>query len=285
MGSFQKAAGELHVTPSAVSHQVKSLETFLELDLFIRQTRRVELTSAGRAYLKTVQKALRSIETATQKLLSEHGSGELRLAVAPAFLTRWLLPRMSRFYDEHPNIELDISASTGLIDFPHSSMDMAVYYGDGEWDDVTCHFLKSSELVPVCSPELLERHPIDQPEDLGWHTLLHVSKRPEDWPMWFEAAGATYKERRKSMMLSSSLLTTGAAARGLGVALADINLITEEIQSGQLVIPLDITLSKGKSFYLVYEKDRPMTYAMREFRDWIMAAMAKDALTARAEWL
>ncbi len=271
------------MTPSAISHQIKSLEAFLELELFIRHTRRVELTSAGRSYLKAVQKALGLIERATQRLLSEHGSGELKLAVAPAFLSRWLLPRMSQFYEEHPNIELDIAASTGLIDFAHSDTDMAVYFGNGEWEDVTSHFLKSSVLVPVCAPDLLQRHPINTAEDLGWHTLLHVSKRPEEWEYWFEAAGVPFVERRKGMALSSSLLTARAAAKGLGVALADVNLVTDEIESGQLVIPLDITLSMGKAFYLVYEEDRPVTYAMREFRDWIMAAMARDALSASAE--
>lgn len=263
-----------------MSHQVKSLETFLELELFERHTRRVELTSAGRLYLQTVQKALQDIERATQRLLSEHTSGELKLAVAPAFLSRWLLPRMSHFYEEHPNIELDIAASTGLIDFAHSDTDMAVYYGDGRWDGVEAHFLKDSVLVPVCAPELLERHPIETPEDLSWHTLLHVSRRPDEWHLWFAAAGAEYQERRKGMVLSSSLLTARAAAKGLGVALADVNLVTDEIQSGQLVIPLEQTLGKDKSFYLVYQKDRPMSYAMREFRTWIMAAMALDALTA-----
>lgn len=269
------------MTPSAVSHQVKALEEFLEVELFLRQTRKIDLTSAGKDYLKTVQKALADIEKATQKLVSSHGSGELNLAVAPAFLHRWLLPRVGRFYDTHPNIELEISASSGLIDFAHSDTDMAVYFGDGQWDDVESHFLKRSALIPVCTPSLLKRDPIHKPEDISRHTLLHVSKRPEEWKAWFKVAGTDYVETRKGLYLSSGLLTAQAAARGLGVALTDISLISEEIQSGQLVAPLDIPLELSKSFYLVYRKNRPMSYAMRVFKDWIMEEMAVDALSAK----
>lgn len=278
LGSFQKASRELFVTPSAVSHQIKTLEEFLEVDLFIRQTRRIELTSAGKDYLETVQKALLDIERATQRLMSAHGSGELNLSVAPAFLHRWLLPRISRFYNTHPHIELELSASIGLIDFAHSDTDMAVYFGDGQWDDVESNFLKRSALIPVCTPSLMKNKPIHLPADITKHTLLHVSKRPDEWRAWFNAAGIEYRETRKGMFLSSGLLTAQAAARGLGVALTDMSLISEEIQSGQLVAPLDIPLELSKSFYLVYREKRSLTPAMRAFQDWIMAEMAVDAL-------
>ncbi len=214
--------------------------------------------------------------------MAAHGSGELSLAVASAFLHRWLLPRISRFYDSHQNVELEISASTGLIDFAHSNTDMAVYFGDGQWDDVECHFLKRSALIPVCTPGLLAKHPIHTPEDITYHTLLHVNRRPEEWRDWFEAADTAFVERRKGLYLSSGLLTSQAAARGVGVALTDVNLVSEEIQSGQLVAPLDIPLELPKSFYLVYRKNRPMTYAMRQFKDWIMEEMAVDALSAKS---
>lgn len=276
-GSFQAAARELFVTPSAVSHQIKSLEEFLGLPLFVRQTRRVHLTSAGKEYLKTVQKALRDIERATQNLVSTHGSGELRLAVAPAFLTRWLLPRMGVFSEQYPDIELQISASTGLLDFSRDDVDMAVYYGDGNWDGLECLFMRQSVLIPVCSPSLVARKPILEPADVSQHRLIHVSKRIDEWRTWFEAANTEYRENRKGLVLSSGSLAAGAAVRGLGIALTDVSLISEEIQSGELITPLDIPLPKNKSFYLVYAKNRPAGYAMRMFRDWIMEQMSKDA--------
>lgn len=280
--SFQKASEELFVTPSAVSHQIKSLEEFLEVKLFIRGTRKIELTSAGREYARRIGKALRMVEKATEKVTEDHGSGELNLAVAPTFLTRWLLPRMSRFNEEHPNIELELTASTGLIDFAHSETDMAVYFGDGQWEGVECEFLKQSALIPVCQPDLLKKYPIDSPEDISRHTLLHVIKRPDEWPAWFAAAGIEYRERRKGMYLSSGLLTVQAAARGLGVALADVSLVSEEIQTGELVAPLEIPLELSKSFYLVHQEDRQPTQAMRRFKRWIMAEMASDAFSEQS---
>lgn len=271
------------MTPSAISHQIKTLEAFLEVELFIRQTRRIELTSAGKDYLKTIQKALNDIDKATQKLTANHNSGELTLAVAPAFLTRWVLPRISRFYEQHPNIELDISASVDRVDFSHSNTDMAVYFGDGRWDDVELLHLKDVTLVPVCSPELLADRPIRQPSDLAAFTLLHVMERPDEWPTWFEAAGAVFQESRKGQHFSSGLLTAQAAARGLGIALTDLSLVSEEFQSGQLVVAWPLKLELGKALYLVYQKDRPMSFAMRQFRDWIMAEMAADAALPSAE--
>lgn len=283
LGSFQQAAQELFVTPSAISHQIKTLEAFLDVELFIRQTRRIELTSAGKVYLRAIQKALNDIDKATQKLTATHNSGELRLAVAPAFLTRWVLPRIHRFYQQHPNIALDIAASVDRIDFSHSNTDMAVYYGDGQWDDVELLHLKDVALVPVCSPDLLADKAVRQPGDLSAFTLLHVMERPDEWPAWFAAAGATFQESRKGQHFSSGLLTAQAAARGLGVALTDLSLASEEFQNGQLVVAWPHKLELGKAFYLVYQKDRPISFAMRQFRDWIMAEMAADAALPSAD--
>lgn len=283
LGSFQAAARELFVTPSAVSHQIKSLEAFLEVELFIRQTRRIELTSAGKEYLRSVARALNDLEKATAKLTATHNSGELHLAVAPAFLTRWVLPRISRFYDQYPNIELDIAASVDRIDFAHSETDMAVYFGDGQWDDVTLLHLKDVALVPVCSPDLLAEHAIQQPADLAQFTLLHVTERPDEWPAWFAAVGTDFRETRKGQHFSSGLLTAQAAASGLGVALTDLSLVSDEFQAGRLVVAWPTQLKLGKALYLVYQKDRPMSFAMRQFHDWIMAEMAADAALPSAD--
>lgn len=270
------------MTPSAISHQIKLLEDFLGLELFRRYKRKVELTSAGKDYLKAVQKALKEIDRATQKLIATHTSGELNLAVAPAFLSRWLLPRISRFYDENPDLEIHIQASTGLIDFDRSDVDMAVYFGKGDWQDIEMHFLRESELIPVCTPDLMERKPINSPQDLDQHTLLHVDKRSEEWKQWFDIAGAEYHGSKIGMYLSSGLLTANAAAKGLGVALSDLSLISEEINAGQLVVPLQIPLPVGKSFYLVYQKNRPLSYAMQAFKEWIMQEMSQDVLIREA---
>lgn len=278
-GSFQAAAEELYVTPSAISHQLKSLEEFLDLELFIRQPRKITLTQAGDEYYRSIQKALMEIDKSTQRLMSSHQSGELHLSMAPAFLTRWLLPRISGFYQTHPDVHLELSSTAGIIDFGSSETDMAVYFGNGEWPNVETHFLRDYQHRPVFSPALLKHGPIDQPEDILNHTLLHVTKRLDDWERWCKKADISYRETRQGMDLSSGALTAIAAINGLGVALADVGFVSEELNSGKLLAPFDISMGNGKSFYLVYQKNRAMTYAMKAFQTWLMDEMSKDVMS------
>jgi len=275
-GSFHGASEELYVTPSAISHQVKALEEFLGLELFYRRKRKIELTSAGQDYYKSVQRALLEIDRSTQKLISAHKTGHLHLSVAPAFLTRWLLPRITQFYEQNPDVELEISAANGLIDFDRTHTDMAVYFGSGDWDGIEVYFLRHYQLMPVCNPRLLKKHAINKPEDVLAHTLLHVKKRSDEWQTWFNMLGVDYKPAKKGVYLSSGSLSASAATTGVGVALADPGLISEEINLGQLTVPLDIPLPISKSFYLVYQEDRAMTYAMKAFKAWVMGEMSKD---------
>lgn len=277
-GSFQIAAQELFVTPSAVSHQIKSLEAFLGVDLFVRKPRKINLTHVGEVYYTSIQKALNDIDGATQKLMADQESGELHLGVAAAFLTRWLLPRISSFHEQNPDVHIELSVIEGLIDFERSETDMAVYFGHGDWQDIEVHFLRHYQQVPVCSPKLIEKSVIETPNDLFKHTLLHVTKRQDEWPNWFEKAGVDFNETIKGVYFSNGSLVVAAARSGLGVGLADIGFVQEEVTSGQVVVPLKQSMQLDKSFYLVYQKKREMTYAMKAFYSWIMDEMAKDNL-------
>lgn len=272
--SFAAAAEELFLTASAVSHQIKSLETYLGLSLFRRDKRKVELTAAGSQYLQSVRGALDEIEAATYRLTANPERDTVTISVAPNFLIRWLMPRMTRFQALYPDVELQISASSGLIDFNKQNTDMAVYFGHGDWHDIEVHFLRNVWLVPVCSPELLKgRHPLNEPADLRHHTLIHVSKRAYEWPEWLQLAGVEYKGFSRGLQLSSSQLATGAAQESLGVALADSTLTSREIEQGKLIMPFDIKLDTHKSFYLVYQKQRPLSYGMKVFKDWMISEM------------
>lgn len=282
LGSFQEAAEKLYVTPSAISHQIKTLETFLGVELFIRRTRQIELTAAGSQYFKAVHNALTEIDQSTQKLTLSQQSGKLHLSVIPAFLTRWLLPRISRFREANPDIKLEISSATGLIDFDQVDTDMAVYFGDGKWDDIEVHFLRHYQQVPVCSPTLLKTSPIEKAEDLLNHTLLHVQKRDDEWSTWFSQTGTPFKESQQGMNLSNSALTTAAAIQGVGIALADIGFVSQEIASGDLLIPIKTTIGVNKSFYLVYQKNRVMTFAMKAFHAWLIEEMSKDLMSPKS---
>lgn len=272
--SFAAAAEELSVTASAVSHQIKTLEEYLGVTLFSRSKRKVELTPSGEQYLMSVKHALDEIEMATHRLATNKETNVVQISVAPNFLTRWLMPRMSRFRELYPDIELQINASMGLLDFNRSSTDMAVYYGHGEWDDIEVHFLQKVMLVPVCSPKLLSgKFPLEGPEDLRYHTLIYVSKRKWEWEDWLQLAGVEFITPRDSLQLSSGQLTTAAAQENLGVALADPTLTSREISSGDLVVPFNIPLDTHRAFYLVYQKHRPLTSGMNAFKEWLMSEM------------
>jgi len=231
----------------------------------------VTLTPQGEQYLTSVKHAFDEIEMATQRLSVTQGASVVQISVAPNFLIRWLMPRMSRFRALFPDVELQINASMGLLDFNRTSTDMAVYYGNGEWDDIEVEFLRKVMLVPVCGPGLLQTGPpLEKPSDLANHTLIYVSKRTWEWDNWLKKAGVEFITPKGSMQLSSSQLTTAAAQENLGVALADQTLISREIESGKLVVPFDIPLDTKKAFYLVYRKHRPLTKGMEAFRNWLM---------------
>ncbi|MES9857991.1 MAG: transcriptional regulator GcvA [Sedimenticola sp.] len=271
LGSFNQAAEELHVTPSAVSHQIKSLEQFLNTKLFRREKRQMLLTSPGENYLIAIEHALDEIDLATRRLLTTPNISAINLSVVPAFLTRWLVPRIREFQERHPDVELRLSAATGLTDFNHSDTDMAIYFGNNDWLGVESRHLKAVTLLPVCSPKLIENgKPLKQPKDLLHHTLLHVTNRSNEWDQLLNSAGIYHPTIKKGLTFSSSSLAINAAIEGVGIALADHILVEREVRYGQLVIPLEVSLDSHRDFYLVHQKGRQLTSTMRDFIDWLL---------------
>lgn len=186
------------------------------------------------------------------------------------------MPRIREFQEQYPDVELRLSASTGLSDFTHSDTDMAIYFGRGEWEDVEIHYLRGVSLRPVCSPRLLEGDkPLKSPKDLQYHTLLHVSDRQKEWDQALQLEGLTSAIGKKSITFSSTSLALSAAIEGAGVALSDRGLIERELEYGQLIIPFDIKFETKNAFYLVYQSGRPLTYAMQAFYDWLMEEIGK----------
>ncbi len=266
------------MTPSAVSHQIKSLEEFLGVPLFRRERRKVILTTGGEKYLSAVEHALDEVDIATRRLIASPNASSVNLSVVPGFLTRWLVPRIRDFQEQYPDVELRLSASTTMVDFQHSDIDMAIYFGNGEWDDVQSFFLHSVTLVPVCSPKLLDgRSPLHRPEDLRQHTLLRVSSRQDEWKLILDKAGISRSTMDKSMTFSSTALALSAAIEGAGVALTDGILVERELEYGQLIMPFELRLETQNAFYLTHRLGRQLTYGMRCFHDWIFATMKADS--------
>src|SRR5437879_4719494 len=186
--SFTRAAQELCVTQGAVSHQVKSLEATLGIKLFNRERQRLVITDAGREYLNVVRDAFDRIALGTERVLERQNAGVLTVSTSPDFAAKWLVHRLGRFAESHPEIDLRISATMHHVDFAREEVDIAVRHGDGTWDGLHVQRLCAEQLFPVCSAKLMTgRNRLRKPADLLKVPILHLDTR-KDWPRWLEAA-------------------------------------------------------------------------------------------------
>src|SRR5215467_13802730 len=187
--SFTRAAEELCVTQGAVSHQVKALEDELGVKLFNRERQRLLITEAGREYLAVVRDALDRIAVGTERLVQRQHSGALTISTSPDFAAKWLVHRLGRFAEVHPDIDLRISATMHHVDFAREDVDLAVRHGNGSWAGLHVERLCSEQLFPVCSPKLLDgRRRLRVPCDVLKFPMLHLDGR-QDWSRWLDAAG------------------------------------------------------------------------------------------------
>lgn len=277
--SFNRAAGELHVTPSAVSHQIRTLEEYLGAKLFDRLTRRVILTREGQAFLPAVQSALDQIGAAAERILTRRDDGSLTLQASPNFATEWLVPRLLGFQAEHPDIEVKLMTTRGhdKIRFDFEQVDLAIWYGKGNWPEVDCERLMSEELVPVCSPRLLRgERSLSSPEDLRDATLIHVLIRIGQWRNWLDAAGIVGIDAERGPKFENTPLALEAAMAGIGVAIANRAFVTDHLRDGRLVIPFDHDLSTDSAYYLLYPKHGPKRRSAIVFREWIRDVLESE---------
>ena len=257
--SFSKAADELHVTPAAVGHQIKQLEDFLGVPLFVRYNRAVQLTESGHALLPATRDGLERLRAGVENVNRLQQTRPLVISVVPSFGGKWLLHRMDKFRAEHPEIELRIDATIRVVDLAAEGIDVAIRYGSGDYPGLRVDCLLDDEIVPVCSPELLAgKHPLRKPEDLRHHVLLQAEWNPQyatwpDWPMWLKAAGLEDLEVKYSAKYSGEVQTMliDAAVKAKGVALASIVLVAEDLAAGRLVRPFEISYPLNFCYYLV----------------------------------
>lgn len=250
-GSVRAAAGEMLVTPGAVSRQVRLLEDHFGTALFGRQGRGLTLTPVGRAYYERVSTHFDGLRRATALLHSSSGRSVLRVRSYTTFATRWLIPRLSHFQLGHPQIEVRLSTESGWSEA--DDFDAAIRLGDGDWPGCDATPLVANILTPVCSPA---RMPLARQglSFLDRETILLVRARPDDWALWCEAAGIDMSRLKRRREFESSALAYKAAAEGRGVALAQLALVDEEVRCGALVTPTTVTLDRGRhTYYLVFD--------------------------------
>jgi LysR family transcriptional regulator, glycine cleavage system transcriptional activator len=279
--SFTRAAEELCVTPGAVSQQVKALEGTLGIRLFNRERQRLVITEPGREYLAVVRDALDRIAVGTSRLVQRQSSGVLTVSTSPDFAAKWLVHRLGRFAESHPEIGLRISAAAHHIDFAREDVDLAIRHGDGGWSGLDVVRLCSERLFPVCSPRLASGHNrVTKASDLLKFPLLHLDDW-KTWMRWFDAAGVTDPVPHGPVLNRASMLID-AAVDGQGVALARTALAAWDLVHGRLVKPIDVSLRMPNTYWIVCPKVTSSLPKIATFRDWLLAEAADDARRLRA---
>jgi len=273
--SFTRAAQELNVTQGAVSQQVKRLEATLGLKLFRRERQRLILTEAGRNYLVVIRDALDQIAVGTQRLLQRQESGVLTISTSADFAAKWLVNRLSRFAERHPDVDLRVSATAPYADFARDDVDIAIRHGDGNWPGLDVQRLYSERLFPDCSPRLVAgRKRITKAADLLKFPLLRLEDA-KNWARLFEAAGVKAPVGPGPVLNRASMLID-AAIDGQGIALARTALAAWDLINGRLVRPIDVSLRMANTYWIVCPKSALTVPKIATFRNWVFAETAED---------
>jgi LysR family transcriptional regulator, glycine cleavage system transcriptional activator len=271
--SFTRAAEELCVTQGAVSHQVKALEAELGIKLFNRDRQGLIITDAGRDYLGVVRDAFDRIAMETERLVQRQGSGMLTVSTSPAFAAKWLVHRLGRFVEAHPEIDLRISATMEHVDFAREDVDIAVRHGDGNWPGLDVTRLCVEHLFAVCSPALARG--LTRQSDILKLPLLHLDERTA-WSAWFDAAGIAGVDAIHGPILNRASILIDAAIDGQGVALARTALSAWDLIHKRLVRPFSIALPLAKSYWIVCPKATASLPKLVAFRAWLLAQAGED---------
>jgi LysR family glycine cleavage system transcriptional activator len=274
--SFTKAADELHVTPGAVSQQIKSLEDYIGSRLFRRTKRALLLTDAAQASLPILREAFDKLEEASRILTARGDSKRLTVSVAPSLAAKWLVPRLDRFHERMPEVEVWISADMEVVDFAVDDVDLAIRYGGGRYPGLETELLMEESILPVCSPRLLTgARPLKAPQDLAHHPLLHDGSPDQEdlgatnWAMWLKAAGVADVDAKRGAKFNQSSLVIEAAVAGKGVALAKQAIALADLEAGRLVAPFDLTTPSSFSYYLVHPASKSRNAAVKAFKKWL----------------
>lgn len=267
--NFSRAAEELYITHSAVSHQIKTLEGHLEVKLFRRSGRAMLLTSEGQRLYAHVREAFARLQKGVAELRPEARRGTLTVSVLPGFAARWLVPRLPDFYRHHPELDVNLRATTGLTDFGREDVDLAVRFGPGQWPGLVAEKLLDEEIFPVCSPRYRGGKLPRTPEELLGCTLLHHVYEP--WEEWFRAIGLKTAAIPPGPGFSESNLLLKAAVEGQGVALALGVLVQSELKSGELK-QCHASLKARYAYYLVHPEQDPLPPKVGAFKSWLREA-------------
>ena len=273
--SFSKAADELHVTPAAVSHQIHALEEDLGVRLFHRMNRSIELTASARVLLPGLTEAFAGIQSSVRRLRAHNDTGTLTVTASPSFAAKWLVLRLHRFQEQHPEVDVRISATDAIVDLAKGDFDIAIRYGAGRYSGLEVELLLKNEVFPACSPQLLANGPpLRTPADLPAHALIHDQAVERDplvptWSMWLKAAGVTNVPAITGLSFNNMHLALDAAISGHGVVLAQSTIAAADLAAGRLVRLFSLALPDQFAYYIVTASGALERPKVRAFRDWL----------------
>jgi len=269
--SFTRSADELALTPSAIGRQIAALEEYVGLPLFNRVKKRVSLTEVGEAYAKQVRENLDRIERDTLAVATRRGAdGILELAVIPTFATRWLIPRLPQFYAQHRHITLNLTTRAEPFLFTGTPFSAAIHFGNPVWPGTIAQHLFGEEMVPVCSPQLLDGAATLAPADLARLPLIHQSARPDAWRQWLMQARVDDVDCMSGQRYELFSMLVEAARAGLGVALVPRFFVLAELANRELLIPNEMSLRNDKGYYLVYPEAKQNAPLLQPFKEWLL---------------
>ena len=280
-GNFSRAAEEIHVTHGAVSHQVRSLEEELGVQLFTRHGKRITITDAGRQFAEVIRASLGQIANAAQTLVADSRQKRLTLTTMPSFSSRWLAPRLGLFIDQHPDIELILQSSLQMIDLLRNPVDVAVRFGFGSYPGLIVEKLLDDFYYPIVSPNYRGGDLPKTVQELAQCTLLRADQ-DHPWMPWFQAAGLDLPEPKGGLVFDDSSLLVRSAVAGNGIALARHVLAMREIASGQLVRLFDIAIPSARSYYFACTPESFKKPEVQAFHAWLLGQVAEfNATTPR----
>lgn len=278
--SFARAAQELHVSQGAISRHVKLLEARLGVALFRRHPQGIELTAPGRALLPELTASLERIARAVAR--AAQAEREIRVIAAPTLAMRWLVPRLPRFRDLHPELRVSVGIFRhGFEEMREGAYDIGINTMEGEFappPDIERLRLRREVLTPICASSLLRQSdpPLRRPADLARHTLLHTTADHADWRHWAQAAGLADLDVDGGLVFATMEMALGAAIGGLGVTIGDLDLVRDELAAGSVAAPFSHVPCEGTGYFLLLEPGRRQDRRMRAFCDWALAESAAD---------
>lgn len=269
--SFKSAADDICLSASAISHQVRSLEEFLGVQLFHRERGKPQLTAAGASYLESIQDIFNRLDLASSAITARSKRRSLVVNLYPSLASCWLLSRLPAFQAGNPDVDIKFLSSMTPLGFGGEDIDVAIRYGTGEWPGMRSDFLCHDDLFLVCGRQLLDSlPPLDRLEDLATQTFLYCSHDLNEWSQWFEFAGYQTPQIRRRMDFDSRALVLEAVASGMGIAIGRQPYVANLLASGRLCAPYPMRLRTGMGYYLVYPEHHGSYENVQKFCTWLL---------------